>query len=119
MATAGGDLKPHLELARQSSDVAHGVVAKFQEMGLPRTLDEELASLSTDLGDLWSAQHALVDRLEGLLKSPADWEGVGDFLVDIRTSIDHMAWHLKSVRRPLGKITQFAYRKALEHGGNE
>ena len=109
-----GEVDPQLGQARQTAGVAHGVVVKFQEMGLPRSLDPELARLSTDLGDLWSAQKALADRLEGLMKSSDDWEAVGDHLVDIRTTLDHMSWHLSSVRRPISRITQFAYRKALE-----
>ena len=106
-------IEPNLRQARQTAHVSHGVVVKFQEMGLPQAFDAELAALSSDLGDLWSAQKTLADNLEGFLKSPHDWEVVGDHLVDLRASIDHIAWHLKSVRRPLNRITQFAYRKAL------
>ena len=108
------ELDPQLGQARQTAGVAHGVVVKFQEMGLPSSLDPELARLGTDLGDLWSAQRALADRLEGLMKSPGDWEAVGDHLVDLRATMDHMSWHLSSVRRPMSKITRFAYRKATE-----
>ena len=105
------ELKPHMEQARQTALVAHDVVIKLKEMGLPQDLDKELASLSTDLGDLWSAQKEMLGRLESFLKSPRDWEAVGDHLVDLRANIDHIAWHLNSVRRPLTRITQFAYRK--------
>ena len=94
--------------------MAHSVLVKLKEMGLPEDLDEELASLSTDLGDLWSAERALVDCLDSFLKSSDDWESVGDSLVDVRSSVDHIAWHITSVRRPLNRITQFAYRKGLE-----
>lgn len=109
------ELEPDLEQARQTSDVGHNVLIKFKEMGLPQVFDRELASLSTDLGDLWSTQKTLAAHLEGLLKASNDWEAVGDYLVDLRASIDHITWHLNSVRRPLKRITQFAYRKALEH----
>ena len=110
----GLGLEPDLEKARRTALVAHGIVIKMKEMGLPARLDAELASLSTDLGDLWSAQKELADRLDGLLDSPHDWENVGDSLVDLRASIDHMAWHMKSVRRPLNRVAQFAYRKVLD-----
>ena len=110
-------LEPDLERARQTADVAHGFVIKLKEMSLPQTFDEDLASLSTDLGDLWSAQKALSDRLEGLLNSPGDWGAVGDLLVDVRANIDHIAWHLKSARRPLSRITRYAYRRALDCEG--
>ena len=105
------ELKPDMGQARQTALVAHDVVIKLKEMGLPQDLDKELASLSTDLGDLWSAQKEMLDRLESFLKSPRDWEVVGDHLVDLRANIDHIAWHLNSVRRPLTRITQFAYRE--------
>lgn len=94
--------------------MAHDIVIKMKEMGLPQRLDGELATLSTDLGDLWGAQRALSARLEGLLERPHEWERVGDSLVDLRAGIDHMAWHLKSVRRPLNRITRYAFRAAQE-----
>jgi hypothetical protein len=90
------------------------VVIRFKEMGLPESLDAELASLCTDLGDLWSASEALSETLQAMVEARDGWDAVGDSLVDIRSSIDHMAWHISSVRRPLTKITQFAYRKAAE-----
>ena len=114
-----GELEPHLGQARRTSDLAHGVVIKFKEMGIPESLDGELASLSTDLGDLYSAQESMAIRLDALLRSSDDWGTVGDFLVDLRAGIDHMAWHLKSVRQPLNRITHFAYRKAQESEARE
>ena len=112
---SGPSLPPDLEHARRTALVAHDIVIRLKEMGLPDNLDRELASLSTDLGDLWSAHTVLANRLEVFLReSPEGWEAVGDCLLDIRASIDHIAWHLKSVRRPLNRITQFAYRVALD-----
>ena len=118
-ATFGDDrIEPDLDRARQAALLAHGVVIKFKEMGLPEELDPELASLSTDLGDLWSAQQSLTAQLESLLKPPPelpnDWRSVGDHLADLKSSIEHMAWHVSSVRRPLNRMANFAYRKALE-----
>ena len=106
-------MEPDLEQARRTAGVAHGIVVKFKEMGLPAELDADLAGLCTDLGDLWSAERRLSQELEGLVKSPHDWEAAGDSLLDLRASLDHIAWHLKSVRRPLNKIVRFAYREAL------
>ncbi len=113
-AFGGDEIEPGLERARQAALLAHGVVIKFKEMGLPEELDPELASLSTDLGDLWSAQHSMTAQLESFLKRPGDWRSVGDHLADLKSSIEHMAWHLSSIRRPLNRIGNFAYRKALE-----
>ncbi len=111
-------MEPDLDRARQAALLAHGVVIKFKEMGLPEELDSELASLSTDLGDLWSAQHSLTAQLESFLKPPPklpkDWRSVGDHLADMKSSIEHMAWHVSSVRRPLNRIANFAYHRALE-----
>ena len=61
-------------------------------MGLPDSLDGELAALSTDLGDLWGAQKELADQLERLVRSEADWSAVGDHLVDLRATVDHISW---------------------------
>ena len=118
-AAFGDDgIEPDFDRARQAALLAHGVVIKFKEMGLPEELDPELASLSTDLGDLWSAQHSLTAQLESFLKPPPkplkDWRSVGDHLADLKSSIEHMAWHVSSIRRPLNRIATFAYRKALE-----
>ncbi len=107
-------IEPDLGQARRTADMAHAVVIKLRQMDLPRDLDEDLASLSTDLGDLWSSQKLLAERLESLLDSPHDWEAVGDYLVDIRASLDHTVWHLKNVRKPLNRIATYAYRKGLD-----
>ena len=104
------DPAPDLDQARRTANVAHSVVIKFREMGLPASYDEELARLSTDLSDLWSAQALLSGRLDSFLNSTDGWGETGDRLVDLRSSIDHIAWHLRSVRRPLSRITRFAYR---------
>ena len=80
--------------------------------GLPDDYDEELALLSTDLGDLWSAQKELVDLLDGLVDSQADWGAVGDSLVDLRTTVDHIRWHVDSVREPMTRLTEYAYNRA-------
>ena len=105
------ELEPNLAQARSMSMVAHRVVVKLQELGLPETMNDELAHLSTDLGDLWAAQRELVERLEGMLESAVDWHEIGDYLVDLKASIEHMSWHVKSVKRPLNKITRFAYQQ--------
>ena len=89
----------------------------MKEMGLPEELDPELARLSTDLGDLWSAHQSFAEQLESFVKPPDEWRSVGDNLADLKASVEHMAWHVKSARRPLNRIANFAYRKALESDG--
>jgi hypothetical protein len=93
--------------------MAHAVLVKLKELGLPEDLDEVLGRLCTDLGDLWNAQRTLTDQLEAFLSSD-EWNAAGDNLVDLRSSIDHMAWHVKSVRRPMAQITRYAYRMGRE-----
>ena len=111
-------IEPDLNRARQRALMAHEVVIKLKEMDLPEELDRELASLSTDLGDLWGAQADLADSLESFLKSPRDWASVGETLVDLRVAIDHIGWHVQSVRRPMTKVTRYAYKRASEASGS-
>lgn len=103
--------EPRLSQAREASVMAHGVVIKLKEMGLPAELDDDLSQLCTDLGDLWSAQKTLADQFESFIRSDGDWSAVGDHLVDLRSSIDHIGWHMKKVRRPMTRITRFAYAR--------
>lgn len=107
-----GKMQPNLRHARQTAVTAHSVVIKLKEMGLPDDFDDELALLSTDLGDLWSAQKELVGLLDGLVDSQADWGTVGDSLVDLRATIDHIRWHIDSVREPMTRLTEYAYNRA-------
>ena len=111
--------EPDFAQARRSALKAHDVVIKLKEMGLPESLDNELASLSTDLGDLWASNKLLSEQLDTFLQGPPDWGEVGDHMTDIRSSVDHIAWHLKSVRSPLNRITRHAYRTAGENGKND
>ena len=108
------EFSPDLARARRTADMAHAVVIKLKEMDLPQSLDGDLARLSTDLSDLWNAQKKLSSRLDNLLQLSDQWSILGDLLVDIRSDIEHIAWHLKSIRRPLAKITRYAYRKASD-----
>ena len=110
-----GELEPNIQLAREAAIMAHNIVIKFKEMGLPESLDSDLASMCTDLGDIWSAQNALGNLLETFFKSPQEWGSVGDQLVDMRACIDHIDWHLKSIRRPMNSLTHYAYRNATEY----
>ncbi len=103
---------PALEQARRASVVAHSIVVKLKEMGLPDEMDEDLSKFCTDLGDLWSAQITLASQVERFLKSPHDFAAAGDQLVDLRATIDHMAWHLKVIGQPMDNITNWAYNQA-------
>ncbi len=112
--TAVVEMEADLNHARRTAVMAHSVVVLLREMGLPATLDAELASVGTDLGDLWGAQKEFTDRLNNMLKTSGDWDAIGDSLVDMRASIDHIAWHLESVREPLTRIAEYAYAQAQD-----
>ena len=81
-------------------------------MGLPDEYDDELAAVCTDLGDLWSAEKLLNKQLEALLDDSADWANVGDVLVDLKSTINHIAWHIRSAVGPIEKLAMFAYGKS-------
>ncbi len=104
--------QPDLGQARRTALMAHAVVIKLKEMGLPEELDADLSTLSTDLGDLWGAQKEMSRRLEGFVKSPHDWGAAGDDLVDLRTAIDHIEWHTRSIKRAMTRLTRYAYKQA-------
>ena len=106
------DQSPALEQARRASAVAHSVVIKLKEMGLPDEMDEDLSQLCTDLGDLWSAQLTLASQVENFLKKPHSSQKAGDDLVDLKATIDHMAWHLKNIGQPMDNITNWAYSQS-------
>ena len=106
------EMEADLNQARRTSVMAHNVVIRLRELGLPDTLDAELASVSTDLGDLWGAQKEFTDLLHDMLKTSHDWDSIGDSLVDMRSSIDHIAWHLESIREPITKLAEYAYSQS-------
>ena len=106
------DQSPALEQARRASVVAHSIVIKLKEMGLPDEMDEDLSQFCTDLGDLWSAQMTLATQVETFLKKPHDAEKAGDDLVDLRSTIEHMAWHMKTISQPMDNITSWVYEQS-------
>ena len=112
--TAAIEMEADLNQARRTAVMAHNVVIRLRELGLPDTLDAELASVSTDLGDLWGAQKEFTDHLHSMLKTSHDWDSVGDSLVDMRASIEHIAWHLESIREPLTRLAEYAYSQSQD-----
>ena len=112
--TATTEMEADLNQARRTAVMAHNVVIRLRELGLPDTLDAELANVSTDLGDLWGAQKEFTDHLHNMLKTSHDWDSIGDSLVDMRASIEHIAWHLESIREPLTRLAEYAYSQAQD-----
>ena len=106
------EMEADLNQARRTAVMAHNVVIRLRELGLPDSLNADLASVSTDLGDLWGAQKEFTDHLHNMLKTSHDWESVGDSFVDMRAAIEHMEWHLQSIREPLTRLAEYAYSQS-------
>ena len=109
--------EPDLAQARRAALMAHQVVIKLKEMGLPDDMDGDLSKFCTDLGDLWSAQSVLSKQVEAFLKSPDDWNAVGDRIADLQATIEHVAWHAEGVRAPMERLALWAYGREEEAGG--
>ena len=101
-----------LNQARQRSAMAHRILVKLKEMGISEDLDGELSRLCTDLGDIWSAQIVFTEKLGEFLDSQGEWETVGDLLADIMSQLEHVSWHLDSVKGPIEKIGEYAYGRS-------
>lgn len=103
-------MNPNLGLARDRSAIAHQILVKFKEMGFSEENDEDLAKLCTDLADLWGAQKSFNEVLLDLIENKShDWELIAQRLTDIKSQVDHMSWHIASVKDPLEKIAIESY----------
>ena len=103
-------MNPNLGLARDRSAIAHQILVKFKEMGFSEENDEDLAKLCTDLADLWGAQKSYNEVLLDLIENkPLDWKLIAQRLTDIKSQVDHMSWHIASVKDPLEKIAIESY----------
>ncbi len=107
------NLEPDLAQARQTALMAHAVVIRLKEMGLPEEFDEALGTVSTDLGDIWGAQKEIATRLQYLVDNADNWESVANCLVDLRAAIDHISAHVDTAKEPIQQLAQYAYEKAL------
>jgi len=94
--------------------MAHAVVIRLKELGLPEELDETLGTMSTDLGDIWGSQRNFAERLKDMVEGDANWNAIGDCLVDLKAAVDHIAVHVDSVREPIERLAEYAYEQAGE-----
>lgn len=106
--------EPDMPQARRAALMAHQTVVKLKMMGMPDEMDGPLSKFCTDLGDLWSAQSVLAEQVEALLKCPDDWSAVGDRVADIKSTMEHVAWHLQNVREPIERVALWAYERGEE-----
>ena len=98
--------------AREKAVKAHSVVIKFKEMGLPEEMDAELAIFSTDVADVCSESEMISSELDKLVAGSDDWTQIANTMVDIQARVDHLRWHLKSIRRPLIRMTRYSYSRS-------
>ena len=106
------ELQPGFSKPRQVAELAHRILVKFKEMELPDDFDQQLAVLCTDLSDCRSASKDLENKLKILLNEDHGWDSIGEILVDIRSIIDHLDRHVKSVKKPINMITNFSYSES-------
>jgi len=106
--------EPDLVQARKTALMAHAVVIRLKEMGLPAELDDALAIVCTDLGDIWGSKEFFDGRLQALVEGPNDWAAVGDCLVDLKVAIEHLAFHANSIKEPIERLAHYAYEKGDE-----
>jgi len=102
-------LEPNLAQARQKSVMAHKILVKFQEMGLPNDMNGEVANLATSLGDIWDAHLGFTDSMQKLINDSENWESIADSLVDIYTHIDHAEWHISGIKDLILKVSEYSY----------
>ena len=101
-------------LLPKGNNIIHLILVKLIEQGLEETYDEDLAKLCTDLGDLWGAQLSFTARLGDFLDTETStddsWNKLADCLADICSELEHMAWHIQSVKGPIERVAQRAYQ---------
>lgn len=102
-------MEPNLAQARNKSIMAHKILVKFQEMGLPLEMNDEVAKLATSLGDIWDAHLGITDSIHTLIDNSDAWDSIGDSLTDIYTHIDHVSWHMKDIKELILKISKYSY----------
>lgn len=109
-------VEPNLTQARNKSVMAHEILVKFQEMGLPDDMTDEVAKLATSLGDIWNAHLYITNSIKTLINDSVDWDSMGDSLTDIYTHLEHAEWHEKDIKDLVFKISQYSYDNTDNNG---
>jgi hypothetical protein len=103
---------PNLYQARRRSELAHRVLVKLKTLGLSDDQDDALATLCTDIGDLWSSQLVFLEILNRFLEKSDNWDSIGDDLVDMLSNVEHISWHIDSLKKPLETLAQYSYSES-------
>ena len=103
---------PNLEQARRRSGLAHRVLVKLKTLGLSDDHDDELATLCTDIGDLWSSQLVFLEILNRFLEESDNWDSIGDDFADMLSNVEHISWHIDSLKKPLEILAQYSYSES-------
>ena len=103
---------PNLEQARRRSGLAHTILVKLKTKGLSEEHDDELAKLCTDIADLWGAQSSFNEILNRFLEETDSWESIGDDFADMLSNVQHISWHIDSIKVPLETFARYSYSES-------
>ncbi len=104
--------EPNLEQARRRSGLAHRILVKLKTFGSGDQHDDELAKLCTDVADLWGAQLEFGEILNRFLEESDQWDSIGDDFVDMLSSVQHISWHIDSIKKPLETFSEYSYSQS-------
>jgi hypothetical protein len=104
--------EPNLEQARRNSGLAHRILVKLKTIDLEDQYDDQLAKLCTDIADLWGAQLVFGEILNRFLEESDQWDSTGDDFVDMLSNVQHMSWHIDSIKEPLQTFAEYSYSRS-------
>ena len=105
-------LEPNFLQAQNTANLAHRIVVKLKEVGLPDEFDDIIGDISTSLADLYSINNDVSSLVEKLVNDPSGWESLANTIIDLKSTIEHMDAHVHQFGRAANKVARFAYREA-------
>ncbi|UCH50893.1 MAG: hypothetical protein JSV54_07765 [Chloroflexota bacterium] len=81
---------------------------KIDSLGIkPRTY----SGLGADISDIYIELEKYSELVKQLLNTDTkDLEAIGDVLIGIKTSLQHINWHIKESRRPLERLIDYCFK---------
>ena len=104
--------EPNFLQARNTAILAHRIVVKLQEIGLPDELENTIGDIGTDLADLCSINNNISSLVEKLINDPPEWESMANTIIDLKSTVEHMNVHAHKFGKTANKIARFAYKEA-------